>query len=94
MNWQDSDLSHIIKENNYDEQLLIISKNFMRFDELDNAIDWAMARAHRKLDEFFEVKANTYIYRTDRTINFPLLVVLFEYDESKNTITVLSVTAE
>lgn len=89
---QTESLCHLIKDAEYDEQLKLISKNYNRFDELDSAIDWALARFNRNPSVFYELEEkNHFIWKTDKVLNFPKLRILFRYDEGIKTINLLFV---
>lgn len=86
-------LPHIIKSKQFDEQLMVISKGYPRFDELDSAIDWAIERFSRKPNVFFELpkKNGFYLWKTDKIANFPQLRIVFKYIKKENTFELLNI---
>lgn len=73
------ELCHLIKEPEYDEQLLFISKGYSRFDQLDSAIDWAVSRFTKDPSLFYDLGENFYLWKMDKIMNFPKLRILFRY---------------
>lgn len=83
-------LCQIIRDKEFEDQALIISKNYVRHFELDNAIDWALSRFSRDPNEFFHLGEDVYVWKMKKIMNFPEIRILFSYDEGINTITLLS----
>ena len=88
-----SDLCHIIKDTNYDENVTEISKNDIhRFVQIDSAIDWEMQRISKNPEMFDEVRPGYYLHKFIKLDGFPQLRILFEYNKSTHTVTLLSMS--
>jgi hypothetical protein len=77
-----------IRERNFDKQLQRITKSYRRMDELDEAIEWALAR---KPDAFFNIFEDFYVWKTERLISdIPQLRILYRWDKP-DTVILISV---
>lgn len=84
-------LCNVIREPEFEEQAMSISKNYQRLDDLDQAIDWALARFFRSPEIFYLIEDDKYLYKTDKIYGFPQLRILFSVDEDLKTIKLLSI---
>ena len=93
MKLKGSDLCHIIKDANYDANLQEISKGHVhRFVQLDSAIDWEMVRISKNPEIFDEVRPGYYLHKFIKLDDFPQVRILFEYNSTTHTVTLLSMS--
>lgn len=83
-------LCEIIREPGYEGDLSLISKDLVRLDELESAIDWALARN----PEFFDhLGNNDYLWKTAKLHGFPEMRIVYHYNKESNTVHLLSIEA-
>jgi hypothetical protein len=80
----------IIREPDFDRKILEIAGNFKRLKELDDAIDWALAR---KPHYFNEITNEFYYWVTEQLTNdqFPQLKILYRIVDSEKTVYLIDV---
>lgn len=83
-------LCSVIREAEFDSVSKKIAGSYARLDDLDNAIDWALSRFTRKMDEFYLLGEDKYLWKTEKVLGFPKLRILFRFDEAANTIYLVS----
>jgi hypothetical protein len=85
------ELYHIIREVDFDDKVKIITKNYKRMNDLDNAIDWALSRNPKALEVFND---EFYYWVTERWENkeIPQLRIFYHINEKKHIVTLIDIT--
>ncbi|HEX2786573.1 MAG TPA: hypothetical protein VHP32_01620 [Ignavibacteria bacterium] len=88
---EQSELYQIIRENEFDEEVLKICGSYSRMNELDESIDWALCRF--KEEEFSSIGNNQYFLKTDEFTDkkFPQLLITFYVNQSTQTIVLINI---
>lgn len=83
-------LCQIIREQEYEENLHAMARDTHRMDEIDSALDWALARGPVY---FYQVDEEHYLYKNEGLYHFPDFRVLYRYDKINHRIFLLSIEA-
>jgi len=70
-------LCEIIREESYEEALRNLPNTFHRLEELDEAIDWGLARGPEMFDQ---IEDDYYTWKTEKMVNFPAVRIFFTFD--------------
>lgn len=81
-------LCQIIREQEYEEGLSAMVKDYHRMEEIDSAIDWALSRGPVY---FYDLGEGYYIYKNEGVSNFPDFRLLYRFDEELKTVYLLTI---
>ena len=77
----------IERELEFDEDCKKFAGSYERLAELDEAIDWVIQRNPTRfipIDGF-------YMWKTDKIINLPSLLIIFKVDDAKRMVTLIGI---
>lgn len=80
----------IIREPEFESKMLEIAVGYPRLNELEDAIDWALAR---KPHEFTQIMNEYYLWITEGYTNneFPPLRILYRIDDTEKKVYLIDV---
>lgn len=83
----------IVREQSFDEQLELISRQYSRMAELDSAIDWALSRQPTRIPNVVRISYDYYLWVTDEFYahDVPMVRILYRVDQEHQTIYLLAI---
>ena len=82
-------MREIVREPQYEASIADIAPNYARLDELEAAIDWALARDPTR---FYNIAEDFYLWKMEQmSDDIPSLLILYRYNPEEDVIHLLDV---
>lgn len=78
----------IVREHQFDESHTAIAGSYERMDEMDSAIDWALARNPQY---FTNIIDDYYLWKSDKIDGFPACRIVYHVDEVEKRVTLIDI---
>lgn len=83
----------IVREKEFDAEVLRLSAGYSRMKDLDEAMDWALSKNPTKITHAVRITGEYYLWVTAEfsKLSIPSVRILYKVDDSKFTVFLMSI---